>query len=146
MDPYVRPIIPKVMFDQLRDSYRDLPYSGHKYSRRISPREYVAEDPIKMVLVTVRENATIARIGESSSSVFRNFLLKYSPFTVVMLRCWPVMFRYTPYMYLYVITSAYLLFPYNCTTEIGRVCGLYFGLTLDVLSRVTITFPVTVFT
>lgn len=65
MDTNIWSAVPKVVFDYVRDPYRDLSHTGHEFSRSLSPREYVATDFIKMVLVTLRENATIACIGES---------------------------------------------------------------------------------
>lgn len=67
-------IVPKVVFNYMRNPDRDLSHSGHDLSRRISPREYVAKDPLAVVLVTPRENATIACIGESVNSYSQIFI------------------------------------------------------------------------
>lgn len=74
VDKNIRSIVPKVMFYYMRNSDRNLSHTGHDISRCISPREYVAKDPIKVVLVTPRENATIACIGESVNSLLSIFI------------------------------------------------------------------------
>lgn len=80
VDSYVRSAVSKVMFYYMRNSNRDISHSGHKPSRSGSPREYVATDPVKVVLATPRGHATIARIGESVYHVtLSDNLLKYSP-------------------------------------------------------------------
>lgn len=87
VDPYIRSAVPKIVFNNVRNPYRDLSHAGHYSCRRISPREYVATDTFKVVLVPLRENATIACFGESVNFVLSDItLLKYSPFLSITKR------------------------------------------------------------
>lgn len=79
VDTYIWSTVSKVMFNHMRNPYRDLSHTGYESSRSSPPREYVATEPVWVVLVTPRGIATIARIGESVYSNSQLLFLKYSP-------------------------------------------------------------------
>lgn len=113
MDSYIRSALSKVMFDHLRDSDRYLSHPGHKPSRSGSPREYVATEPVALVLVTASGDATIARVGESTA-------LRQCPSNTVLRRRLPSHHQLPTYHD--------IKHELNNTTHCFRVAlGLYFG-------------------
>lgn len=81
VDSYLWSFIPKTMFDLMWNPNWDISHTRYKHGRCISPREYVAKDFVKLVLVTPCENATIPCFGEWVKSSSNVYFLKYSPFS-----------------------------------------------------------------